>query len=262
MADTPIGRRHRQRKHFPSLDPIRVGIRFEYFSSSCGDRATMRLRTRRRRRGREVLRRVIRLLTGVVESAGLIVGVRIGLEEPPHSKEPIVEGVELRRYGSRIAAQTVVHGDERTALTEGFRRLAGYIFGGNHRGEKISMTAPVAAQRPGGDGEKIAMTAPVAQAQTSQGWSIRFYMPAQWTMATLPRPDDDRVQLVPVEPDTVAVLRFTGDRGPQAVARRTAQLRELLQATGFEPTGPAASWFYDPPWTLPFRRRNEIAIPV
>ena len=58
------------------------------------------------------------------------------------------------------------------------------------------------------------------------------------------------------------MLRFTGDRGPKAVAQRTDQLRKILRDNAVEPTGEPVAWFYDPPWTLPFRRRNEIAIPV
>lgn len=107
------------------------------------------------------------------------------------------------------------------------------------------------------------MTAPVAQsASDDAGWRIRFYMPKKWSMDDLPAPDDDRVELVPVSAETVAVLRFTGDRGSDAVARRTDQLLDALRANGFEAVGTPTAWFYDPPWTLPFRRRNEIAVPV
>ncbi len=60
----------------------------------------------------------------------------------------------------------------------------------------------------------------------------------------------------------MAVLRFSGDRGAAAVAARTAELVEVLRDNGIEPAGEPVAWFYDPPWTLPFRRRNEIAVPV
>jgi hypothetical protein len=144
-------------------------------------------------------------------------------------------------------------------LNEGFRRLAGYIFGGNHRDSTIAMTAPV--QQSGGT--KIAMTAPVAQQNSrGEGSTIRFFMPSKWSMDALPRPDDDRVRLVTVPAETVAVLRFSGDRSSRAVAARATELREALRAKGIEADGPAVAWFYDPPWTLPFRRRNEIAITV
>jgi len=112
-------------------------------------------------------------------------------------------------------------------------------------------------------GEQIAMTAPVVQsAATETGWVIRFFMPAKWTMETLPAPSDDQVRLVTVPPSTVAVLRFSGDRSPKAVASRIANLLKTLQDNGIQPTGDAEAWFYDPPWTLPMRRRNEIAIPI
>ncbi len=122
------------------------------------------------------------------------------------------------------------------------------------------MTAPVGQQPVR---ERIAMTAPVVQtAAADHGWVIRFFMPSKWTMKTLPTPNDDQVHLVTVPPETVAVLRFSGDRSPKTVAARTAELLKTLQDNGIKPSGEADTWFYDPPWTLPFRRRNEIAIPV
>jgi hypothetical protein len=81
-------------------------------------------------------------------------------------------------------------------------------------------------------------------------------------METLPVPDDDSVRLVTVPGETVAVLRFSGDRSPRAVAARTEELLKTLSDNDIETVGDAMAWFYDPPWTLPFRRRNEIAVPV
>ena len=89
------------------------------------------------------------------EEAGSVVGLRFGTEEPRYTSEKVI-GLEIRNYGPRIAAETTVFGDEDKALSDGFRRLAGYIFGGNHGNAKIAMTAPVARQ----SGQKIAMTAP------------------------------------------------------------------------------------------------------
>ncbi len=180
-----------------------------------------------------------------VEAAASTVGIRVGVEESLYSVQSLADGVEIRRYGPRIAAETTVAASEEAARNAGFRRLAGYIFGANHRSDRIAMTAPV-AQRAG----------------TDRSWVIRFYMPAASTMQSLPTPDDERVSLVAVAPETVAVLRFSGDRGPDSVAERTRRLRETLRAYGFDPIGEPVAWFYDPPWTLPCRRRNEIAIPV
>ena len=191
------------------------------------------------------------------------VGIRVGVEEPAHSVQSLADGVEIRRYGPRIAAQTEVVADEEAARSAGFRRLAGYIFGANHQSDRIAMTAPVGQQATGNGGQKIAMTAPVAQQiSENQSWMIRFYMPTGWTLHSLPTPDDERVALVTVAPETVAVLRFSGDRGPDRVAEHTRRLRETLSDYGFVAVGEPTAWFYDPPWTLPCRRRNEIAIPV
>lgn len=198
----------------------------------------------------------------VAESVLSVVGVRVGTEEPHFLHRPLTATIEIRQYGQRIAAETTVAADEDRARNIGFRRLARYIFGGNHRGDRIAMTAPVAQQRAGGD--QIAMTAPVAQSREegAGGWRIRFFMPAKWTMETLPIPDDDSVRLVTVPGETVAVLRFSGDRGHEAVAARTDELLQTLHDNGIETAGDAVACFYDPPWTLPFRRRNEIAVPV
>lgn len=187
-----------------------------------------------------------------VEGLLATVGIRVGTEEPHHLSTPLTGRVQLRRYGPRIAAETTVDADEERARNIGFRRLAGYIFGANRRSESIAMTAPVA------QGDTIAMTAPVAQSRST----IRFYMPSKWTRDTLPAPDDDRVRLVKVPGETVAVLRFSGDRSPRAVATHTAELLDTLRANDIEVTGEPQAWFYDPPWTLPLRRRNEIAVTV
>ncbi len=206
--------------------------------------------------------KITKLPIQIAESVLSIVGIRIGTEEPLFVRTPLTDNVEIRRYGPRIAAETTVAADEERARNVGFRRLANYIFGSNHRAETIAMTAPVAQEsRRGGD--EIAMTAPVVQSRTADDrWTIRFFMPSKWSLDTLPTPDDDNVALVTVPGETVAVLRFTGDRGPAAVASRSEELRTVLRDKGIEAIGEPVAWFYDPPWTLPFRRRNEIAIPV
>jgi len=200
--------------------------------------------------------KILDTATQIVEGVGGLIGIRNGTEEPMYVREAGLGDVEIRRYGPRIAAQTTVDGDEEQARSTGFRRLAGYIFGGNHRKTKIAMTAPVSQQS-----EKIAMTAPVAQSRGAKGESvIRFFMPSKWSMELLPQPDDERVELVEVPGETYAVLRFAGNRSPQAVAAKSEELLATLRGSEFTPAGEPVAWFYDPPWTLPFRRRNEVAV--
>lgn len=198
------------------------------------------------------------ILSSLLLGACSVVGIRSGTEEPRYETVETIGAVEIRRYAPRIAAQTEVAGSEEAARSEGFRRLAGYIFGGNARRDRIAMTAPV-AQAPG---ERIAMTAPVAQTGDSDGWQIRFFMPARYTLDTLPVPDDRRVVLVVVPEETVAVLRFSGLPRADAVARNTAALSAALAGSAWAPSGPVQAWFYDPPWTVPALRRNEVVAPV
>ncbi|WP_123027605.1 SOUL family heme-binding protein [Mycolicibacterium stellerae] len=206
--------------------------------------------------------KIAKLPIQIAESALSVGGIRVGTEEPHYLSTRLTDGVDIRTYGPRVAAQTTVEADEDRARSIGFRRLARYIFGGNHREQEIAMTAPV-VQQASRKGDDIAMTAPVAQSRTSDDrWTIRFFMPSKWTMDTLPTPDDDDVALVSVPGETVAVLRFSGDRSPTAVAARTEELLDALRTAGIEPIGEPVAWFYDPPWTLPFRRRNEIAIAI
>jgi hypothetical protein len=209
--------------------------------------------------------RLAALMSRLAAGVASTVGVRHGTEEPLYDVEQTIDGVQIRRYGPRIAAETTVEAStEVAARRAGFRRLAGYIFGGNHRGVNIAMTAPVAQQLSNTRaGEKIVMTAPVSWAAGPDGaWVIRFFMPAKRTMDTLPVPDDPAVTLVIVPAETVAVRRFRGNYGAGAVAAHTSKLLNTLHDNDFELAGTPVTWYYDPPWTIPALRRTEIAVPV
>ncbi len=203
------------------------------------------------------------LLGSLLLSACSAFGIRSGTEEPRYSTVERLGNVDIRRYAPRLAAETTVPGDAYHARGEGFRRLAGYIFGANAGRQRIDMTAPVAQSGAGAEakpGERIAMTAPVAETQGEGGWAIRFFLPA--ALADPPKPNDGRVRVVPVPEETVAVLRFSGTATEAAVADRTKALMTALSGTAWRPAGEPAAWFYDPPWTLPPLRRNEVAVPV
>lgn len=202
---------------------------------------------------------VMSLLGTLFLSACSVVGIRAGTEEPHYDVVERVGDAELRAYAPRLAAETVVSGSAEAARGEGFRRLAGYIFGGNAGGSRIAMTAPV-AQADSGAGQPIKMTAPVAQTPSGAGWSIRFYLPAD--LADPPAPRDARVHIVTVPGETMAVLRFSGVASDGAIATQRARLLGLLAPSAWAPSGPPVTWFYDPPWTLPPFRRNEVAVPV
>jgi hypothetical protein len=188
-----------------------------------------------------------------------VFGIRI-YEEPRYAVVATLrDGVEVRRYAPRLAAETEVAGPDVEARNAAFRILFAYIAGGNVVGEKLAMTTPVAAGRRA---ETIAMTTPVESALDAGGVRMRFFLPSRYTMTTAPRPIDGRVRLVPVPDETMAILRFSGSGAEPELARRMAALRTALAPTPWRPVGEPMILFYDPPFTLPFLRRNEAAIRV
>ena len=209
-----------------------------------------------------IVRDVMSLLSGVALAACSVVGIRSGTEEPRYTVVQTAGALEIREYGPRLAAETDVPGEEVAARSEGFRRIAAFIFGANQASAKIAMTAPVATAPTTASGQTIAMTAPVAQARTPEGWRVRFFMPAEYTAETLPKPNDGRVLIVVVPAETYAVYRYGGTISPESTAQAHAELMRLLPGTGYTPSGQVVDWFYDPPWTLPPLRRNEAAVPV
>lgn len=177
------------------------------------------------------------------------------VEEPAYTVEQRDGDFEVRRYAPRVVAETEVTGARDEASREGFRRIAAYIFGGNHRREGIAMTAPV-TQR--GAGERIAMTAPVTQRGEAGRWTVAFTMPSTHTLRALPAPDDARVTLRLVPPQRVAVVRFAGETTDATVNARTAALLAWVARRGLRAHGDAELNRYDPPWTPPILRRNEV----
>lgn len=211
------------------------------------------------------MRSVVRTAAMAVGAAFLagcsVFGIRSGYEQPPYEIIGAVEdGIELRRYGARTAAQVVLDRNDPEASDNGaFGILAGYIFGGNRGEQSIEMTSPVAVA----EGQEIAMTAPVETAGDGEGrYSMRFFLPAAYSVANAPVPDDPRVEIVEVPPTTVAALRFSGRAGDEAVAERRRALLATLDGSQWRPVGAPVALYYDPPWTLPFLRRNEVAIAV
>lgn len=202
------------------------------------------------------------LISGLALAGCSVVGIRSGTEEPKYTTVAQVGAVEIRAYAPRIAAETVLDADEEAARSAGFRRIAAYIFGANAGSAKIAMTAPV-AQQSADAGAQIAMTAPVAQSRDAAGrWVVRFFMPAEYTLASLPQPNDSQVRLVEVPAETMAVLRFSGIPGTSMVSTKRAALLAVLDGTAWVAQGQPVAWFYDPPWTLPPFRRNEVAVAV
>jgi SOUL heme-binding protein len=91
---------------------------------------------------------------------------------------------------------------------------------------------------------------------------MHFVMPSRYTMATLPRPKDERVKLRELPPQRMAVVKFSGLAGEGKVKEKTGELEAWMKAEGLEAAGAPQLARYDPPWTLPFLRRNEVMVPL
>ncbi len=165
----------------------------------------------------------------------------------------------LRDYAAVVVAETEVQGAWDSASNQGFRRLAGYIFGGNAGANRIAMTAPVGQKVAG---SKIAMTAPVGVRPAGEAWVVSFTMPSGSSLKNLPIPNDARVILREVPGRRVAVHSFTGFWTEGRMARHTEALEAWIAKRGLRATGPPEINRYDPPWTLPWLRRNEIWVEV
>jgi hypothetical protein len=181
----------------------------------------------------------------------------MAIEEPKYTVSLQEGAFEIRDYQGAVAAEVTVTGDQKGAANQGFRLLAGYIFGGNRRRQSIDMTAPVAQERVS---EKIAMTAPVTQTPSDGAWVVRFTMPSGYTLETLPEPNDQRIKLRKLAPARFVVIRFSGYATPASVEASTAELIAFAKGRHLRMIGPASLAQYNPPWTLWFMRRNEVMI--
>ncbi len=164
-----------------------------------------------------------------------------------------------------IIAETVVAGTQVEASSAGLRAIAGYIFGDNKRADasaaKIAMTAPVTLEKQA-TSQKIEMTAPVTMDRNGDKWRVHFVMPSQYTLADLPKPNNPTVQLREIPSKKVAALRFSGFAGEDKVAGKTKALTDWVIAKGLAAVNTPQLARYDPPWTLPFMRRNEVLVEV
>jgi len=213
-------------------------------------------------------------LRRVLSAALLLTGLNaMAIEEPKFTVLAKEGAIELRQYAPFLIAETVVEGDMDEASNRGFRLIADFIFGNNQAPDnpdssaKIAMTAPVTVV-PEAPSQKIAMTAPVtvapadveASPMAGKRWRVHFVMPSAYTLATLPKPKNPAVTIREVPAKHYAVLVYSGFNTESRVQQRTAELLAWVKAKNLNPIGAPQLARYDPPWTLPMWRRNEIML--
>lgn len=188
-------------------------------------------------------------LVTLLESALSVVGIRATYEEPRYAIVGRLDrGVELRAYEPRVAVETDAKGQQDG---EAFGRLFRYITGANTGGDRIAMTTPLES-----GGRLIAMTVPVEQ---GVGGTMRFYLPKTVAEAGPPEPTEAGVRIVRIPAERLAVLRFSGSATAEARSRQAAILTRVLDAAGKRTEAPPFFMGYDPPFSVPFLRRNEVA---
>ena len=183
----------------------------------------------------------------------------VGIEKSKYSVLDKDGRFELRLYEPCIAAETVVESDFGEAGNIAFRRLYKYISGENRTRQSIAMTAPVNQEARS---EKIAMTAPVNQQRFGGNWVVSFLMPAKYTMQTLPEPLDPSVTLREIPVRKMASVRYSGTWSRKRYDKHQASLMQFIEKRGWKILGEPVFARYDPPFQLPFLRRNEILVPV
>lgn len=193
------------------------------------------------------MHRIFVIIIAIFLGSCSMVGIRSGYEQPSYEVvEKISDQLEIRHYGLRLAAEATVDSDDYdSGKNAAFRLLFDYISGSNFLQKEINMTSPV---------EAVADKANTVR--------MRFFLPGKYNSNNVPDPIDSRVRVVMVPEQFFAVLRFSGSASEEAVANKKLELLQLLETQAWEISGSSSVYGYDPPWTLPFFRRNEVILPV
>lgn len=187
------------------------------------------------------------------------IGACSAVEEAPYTVLDKQGNIELREYKPYAVAETRVEGAFSNVGNEAFNRLFGYISGNNQTKQSIAMTAPVNQQAAS---QKIAMTAPVNQQKAGNAYVVSFVMPAEYTLATLPEPLDNRVVLKEIPGHLAVAIQYSGSWDEKNYLAHKAKLERHLNDNGWKADGEPVYARYNSPFTLSFLRRNEVVIPL
>ena len=169
---------------------------------------------------------------------------------------------EIREYSPKIIAQIEVFGDFDDASSKGFKILADYIFGNNTSADgnsRIEMTAPVEMEPLP---QKINMTKPVLTEGSDNNWIVSFIMPNEFTLATLPKPNNKSIKILSLPKEKYAVIVFSGLVRESSYLEKERSLNQFIKEKKLKASGEIKIARYNPPWTLPFFRRNELMIKI
>lgn len=181
-------------------------------------------------------------------------------DTPAYTVEKAQDAFEIRAYPALLVAEVETTGKRDEAINSGFRALADFIFGNNSVKKNVDMTTPVIQQST-----KIAMTAPVTQSSKDDSksvWHTRFMMPHNYTLDTLPKPNNDKIRIFETAAVRYATIRFSGFTTQNRIKDHEEKLVAWIKKNNLKSQGAPVYAFYNPPFTIPFLRRNEIWIEI
>jgi hypothetical protein len=152
---------------------------------------------------------------------------------------------QLRVYEAKKSVAIVVDESFQKAMSFAFYRLFDFISGRNSKKIKIAMTTPVEMQR-----------------YKSALWKVSFNLPASFTTTQDLEPEDPELSMDLIPKKEMAVVRFSGFCTEKKVEKMTKSLKEYIAKHSWLEKGEPIIARYDPPWILPWFRRNEILIEV
>ncbi len=162
----------------------------------------------------------------------------------PYQVEWRMKDFEIRFYPSSTMATITSSAKSYKELgSSGFKKLAGYIFGGNETQQKIAMTSPVH------------MTI------NDSASTMSFVMPTQFNKENLPQPNDNSVVIKTTSDEYVAAMTFGGFASDADIKRNTEKFENALKTASITYHGNFRYLGYNPPYQL-FGRRNEIIVGV
>ena len=186
----------------------------------------------------------------------------MAVDEPEFNSTFKDGNLEIREYAPKILAQVSVLGDFDEASSKGFKLLADFIFGNNisiDGSSKIDMTAPVVI---GPVSEIINMTAPVITEGINNEWVVSFVMPKEYSLSTLPKPNNKNITITSLPAEKYAVIIFSGLVRKSNYDEQVKLLKKFILKKNLKTIGLIQIARYNPPWTLPFFRRNELMIRI
>lgn len=195
----------------------------------------------------------------------------MAVEEPHYSVLYKQDNFEVREYPPMLIAKTIIKGDMSEASRKGFQIIADYIFGNNQSSNteettKISMTAPVSISPDVIQSIHTPVTIkPTLIAEhfdNAQIWQVSFVMPSEYNLQTIPKPNNPSIQLIELPTRYLVINRYSGLNTNEKITAKIDELSKWAHEHAFVVIGEAQLARYNPPWTLPMFRRNEIFIEI